>query len=88
MIINVPDLINGLFETFGGVAVLNNCKRVLIDKQVKGVSWLSVLFFSSWGYWNTFYYSNLNQWLSFIGGLLIVLANTWWLYLLFKYRKN
>jgi hypothetical protein len=40
---------------------------------------MHVAFFSSWGYWNLFFYPALDQWLSFVGGLLLVVANTFWL---------
>lgn len=80
-----PDLVNGLFETFGGAAILGHCWRLWKDKQVRGVSWLATVFFASWGYWNLFYYPHLGQWLSFCGGLLIVLANTLWIGMMIYY---
>lgn len=87
MSIQIPDLINGLFEVFGGAAVLGHCWQLLKDKQVKGVNMLSCFFFTAWGYWNLFYYPHLNQWLSFAGGILIVLGNTLWLGLIIKYKR-
>lgn len=83
-----PDLINGTFEATAGLMVANHCRRVLKDKQVKGVSIISSAFFTSWGFWNLYYYPHLNQWLSFLGGLSIVTANTVWVCLMLKYRKN
>lgn len=88
--ITIPDLLNGLFEFGGGFAIIfGHCRKLVKDKQVKGVSWLSVGFFSLWGWWNAiFYYPNLNQWMSFWGGLSIVIANTIWLILLIKYKRS
>jgi uncharacterized membrane protein YfcA len=83
----VPDLINGLFEVGGGVAILCHCLTLLKDRLVKGVNWASVLFFTIWGYWNLFYYPHLNQWMSFTGGILIVSGNTWWIYLILKFKR-
>jgi len=74
----IADFINGMFELCGGLFILNNCFRIHKDKMVKGISILSTVFFCSWGYWNLYFYPSLNQWISFCGGLLIVLTNTWW----------
>jgi len=82
----VADIINALFELFGGIFILNHCLVAYKDKAVAGVSIISVIFFSAWGYWNLFYYPHLGQWWSFYGGVFIVLANTLWVGLLLKYR--
>lgn len=74
----LPDLINGLFEGLGGLMIWLNVYRTYQAKVVKGVSILSTIFFTSWGYYNLYYYPHLNQWLSFIGGCSIVLGNTAW----------
>jgi hypothetical protein len=88
MVIQLPDLVNGLFELLGGFALWQNVKRIRADRQIRGVNWQVTLFFTSWGYWNCFYYPWLYQPLSFFGGLNIVAANSWWLYYAIKYRKN
>ena len=75
----LPDLVNGGFEACGGVFVLNHCRVLHRDKQVKGVSKLSTAVFFAWGMWNLYYYPSLDQWLSFAGGLVIVSANCVWL---------
>ena len=72
------DLINGLFELFGGILMFGNCYKIWSDKQVRGSSVYIAFFFTSWGYWNLYYYPSLNQWLSFFGGVLIVIGNTIW----------
>jgi hypothetical protein len=82
------DLINGAFEALAGLFVLNHCRAVLKDKAVAGVSVVSVVFFSAWGFWNLYYYPSLGQVWSFYGGLLIVFANIAWVFLLLKYRGN
>jgi hypothetical protein len=83
--VEIPDIINGLFELFGGSMVWMNVRQIAKDKAVKGVHWLPTLFFSSWGYWNLYYYPHLHQWMSFIGGLCIVAGNTCWVVLMLKY---
>jgi hypothetical protein len=85
---HVPDLINGAFETLGGVSAWGNVRRIRADKMVKGVDWRFTLFFSLWGIWNLYYYPSLDQWASFAGGLVIVLGNVAWVYFALKYRSN
>lgn len=82
------DIGNGLFELFGGICLWGNVARIRRDKQVKGIDWRVTLFFSSWGFWNLWYYPNLHQWASFTGGLVIVWANATWLFFAFKYRRH
>lgn len=80
------DLVNGIFETLGAVAIWANVRRIVRDKMVRGIDWRVTLFFSAWGYWNLFYYPALNQWFSFAGGLALVAGNTVWVALAIKYR--
>jgi uncharacterized membrane protein YfcA len=84
--LQTPDLINGLFEFIGGLSVLNNCRILFRDKQVKGVSIFSTVFFTSWGFFNLWYYPSLDQWMSFAGGLIICVANALWIFLAAHYR--
>lgn len=70
------DLINGCFELLGGLLVLLHIRRLWQDKQVKGLSIWPNLFFASWGWWNTYYYPSLGQWMSFIGGTFLALVST------------
>lgn len=86
---NIPDLINAGFEAFGGLFVLNHCRVLYKDKVLKGVSIASTVFFSLWGMWNMFFYSHLDQWFSFYGGLVITLANALWVgMMIYYYNKN
>lgn len=82
------DLVNGVFEFCGAAALTMNVKRILRDKQVRGMHWASTIFFTAWSLWNLFYYPALNQWISFAGGCAIALANSTWLALVFIYRKR
>jgi hypothetical protein len=77
--VQVPDLINGSFEIFGGFILLINVFKMYKDRCLKGVHWGPVVFFTAWGFWNLFYYPHLDQWLSFVGGLFIVSVNFVWL---------
>lgn len=74
----LPDVVNGTFEFAGGFFLFRNCSLLYRDKVVRGVSVITTAFFMTWGYWNLFYYSSLEQWFSLSGGVLLVLANTLW----------
>lgn len=87
----MEDICNAIFELLGGLFVAHSCYCLYRDKEVKGISTLSIVFFSSWSVWNVFYYYRLNQFYSFIFGLLIPTFNVIWiglyLYYKFKYKK-
>jgi len=79
------DITNGAYELLGGAFILFHCLRLLKDKKVRGVSFIATLFFTSWGFWNLYYYPFLDQWCSFIGGIGIVSMNTLWVGLMIHY---
>lgn len=83
-----PDLINGVFETVGGLMCWMNVQKVLKDKSVAGVYWPIQAFFSAWGLWNLYYYPTLNQWASFVGGVFLVVGNTIWTVLAAYYARK
>lgn len=82
------DLINGLFELVGSIMLWRNVSALRKSKEVKGVSVATFAFFMGWGYWNIFYYTNLDQWLSFVGGVSVVVANTTWVVLAVYYGRR
>lgn len=79
---------NGLYECLAGFFVLLNCLQLYRDKAVKGVSIVATLFFTTWGYWNLYYYPHLDQWVSFFGGLSIVTVNTLWVGMMVYYLNR
>jgi hypothetical protein len=85
--LSLPDAVNGAFELFGAASIWGNVATIRRDKQTRGVSKIATAFFTIWGYWNLYYYPSLGQWLSFVGGCAIVTGNSYWLYLMWKYRK-
>lgn len=80
------DVVNGLFEVFGAVGTWANAYKLYVDKKVMGVFWGMFAFITLWGIWNLFYYSGLNQPLSFYGGILLTSGNAYWLWLAYLYR--
>lgn len=87
MHISWADAVNGAFEFFGGAVNWLNVRQLLRDKKVRGVSIIPTFFFTSWGFWNLYYYPSLHQWLSFAGGAVIVGANAAWVCLAWRYRN-
>ena len=83
-----PDLINGLFEFVGAAALALNVWKLYQDKESKGVHWLSTGFFTTWGFWNLFFYPSLGQMWSFAGAVAIVLVNVVWLILRVHYSRR
>jgi hypothetical protein len=85
--VTTPDLINGFFETCGGIMLLLHCRRLYQDKEVKGSSPWAATFFMSWGYWNLYFYPHLGAWASFFGGILVVAVNTLWVGMMTYYIR-
>ena len=79
------DIGNAFFEGIGSVMTWLNVRRVYIDKEVKGVQWQVTLFWTAWGVYNLFLYPHLDLWLSFYGGISIVLANAVWVGMVIRY---
>jgi hypothetical protein len=84
----IADLINGGFEIFGGFAMARNVRALYRAKRFEGVDMQASAFFTSWGLWNLWYYPNLGQWVSFVGGLTLVIANAFYIALMWRYRNN
>lgn len=82
------DLINGSFELLASFATLDHCRVLLQDREVRGVSYFSILFFIIWGFWNLFYYPSLNQLLSYFGSIGIVIANIFYFCLVIYYKSG
>jgi hypothetical protein len=70
-----PDIINGVFEVCGSVAVWMNFWAILKDRGYAGTRIPMMLFFTSWGFWNLFFYSHLLQWVSLYASLLLTAGN-------------
>jgi len=89
---NWADCVNGTYELLGAPFILLSVLKLHREKTVRGVSLWAVAFFCTWGYWNLYYYPSLGQWVSFAGGIAIVIMNTIWIsqvvYYIRKERKN
>lgn len=84
----LPDIINGIFEFLGAPFILFSIIKLYKEKQVRGVSWSTVTFMTSWGLWNLYYYPCIGQWASFTGGAVLVCVNIIWLGQIFYYSTK
>lgn len=73
-----PDFVNAFFELVGALLILLSVRKLYNDKEVKGVHWGPTLFFTTWGYWNLYFYPHLDQWLSFSAGLVMCVTSSIW----------
>lgn len=86
---NWSDLTNGIFELTAALFLSMSCLKLFRDKEVKGWSITTQLFFTSWTYWNLFFYPHLHQWFSLCGGFFVMITNTTWTAMAIYYtRKN
>jgi len=83
-----PDSVNGLFEVLAGAFISLSVLKLHKEKLVRGVSWKHVGFFWLWGAWNLYYYPSLDQWMSLVGGVVVMVMNTIWLSQLIYYTKR
>lgn len=70
-----PDSINATFEVCGAVAVWMNFWAMVKDKGYAGTRLPMMIFFTSWGFWNLYFYSHLAQALSLYASLLLTSGN-------------
>jgi len=83
-----PDAINAAFELVGALVLCENVRVIRRDRCVHGVNPWTTVFFTSWGFWNLFFYPSLEQWMSFAGGIALVGVNVVWLVHAWKYRRR
>jgi hypothetical protein len=85
---NAMDLANAFFEGCGSIFILNHARVLFNQKLVRGVSILSVFFFSCWGIFNIFYYQHLEQQFSWYAGIAVLIANSIYLGMIIHYRSK
>lgn len=81
------DITTGCLEFIAALVILNNCRKIYNDKQVKGVSILSPSFFLMWSLWNMYYYPALGLRFSFLCAIGAVVGNALWLVLMLYYTR-
>jgi hypothetical protein len=80
-----PDQINSVFEGLGAFLTLRNTLAVYRAKGYVGITLAAVVFFTSWGGWNCFFYPHLHQMWSFAAGVVMFAVNISWLSMMVYY---
>lgn len=83
-----PDQINATFEVVGALLTFMNTRQVWKDRGHAGIFVPAIALFTTWGFWNLYYYATLRQWWSVSATVVMVLANLSWLSLMFYYGKK
>jgi hypothetical protein len=86
--ISLPDLANGVFEGGLSIFLFKGILKLRHDRKVLGFYWPTVLWTSTWGIYNLYFYPHLGQWCSFTGGLFVVAFNLTWLAHVAYYAKQ
>jgi hypothetical protein len=85
---NKADIFNGLFELVGAVLQWLNVRKLLRDREVKGVYWPITAFHVTWGAWNMYFYTSVDAPWSVAGASVLLAANMVWVTLAIMYRKK
>ena len=85
---NLSDFFNGCFELLGAAFTLLSVRQLLKDKEIKGMHWGPVVFFTSWSLFNLWFYPDNKLWWSFSGGVALAIVNSWWLFLVWYYKRR
>jgi len=80
------DIINSLFQIGVIIFSANNCLAVFMHRSSAGVSPVSAIFFNVFGLWNSFFFASLDQTMSFLVSISMLMINAVYLYLVFRYR--
>ncbi len=73
-----PDLINASVELGGAYFTWRNYLELRRAREVRGVYWPTMAFFTAWGAWNLIYYPAIGQWYSFVAGIVLAAGNLAW----------
>jgi hypothetical protein len=85
---SAPDIINGCIYLALTCFVWVSIRRVLIDREVKGVSWMTLGGFFSRSLWNLYFYTFLSQWFSLVGVFLLGVSELIYVILLYRYSQH
>jgi len=88
--LQVYDQINSVFIFVAGVFYALNLITLIKDKDVKGISKLSIIFFSVWNLWTLFFFVQTSEfWWTIAAYVIVAILNVIYLFFMFKYlRKN
>jgi uncharacterized membrane protein YfcA len=83
------DQINSGFIFVAGIFYVLNLLKLIKDKDVKGISKLSIVFFSIWNIWTLFFFLMVTEFWWTIGAYIIVtVLNVVYIILMIKYSRK
>lgn len=82
------DFINALWELAGAAVLVHSIFILLRQKDVKGIGWQQVFFFTAWGCWNVYFYPDNGLYWSWYAGILLALCNLIYFMLLIYYSRK
>ena len=83
------DQINSGFIFVAGIFYVLNLLKLIKDKDVKGISKLSIVFFSIWNIWTLFFFLMVTEFWWTIGAYIIVtVLNIVYIILMIKYSRK
>jgi uncharacterized protein with PQ loop repeat len=81
------DVINSSFKYTSGFFIIPTIWNLYQSKNAEGISFVHIFFFTPWGVWNLYYFRKMNQPLSMIANIFLVIMNLIWLILVINYKK-
>ena len=83
------DQINGGFIFVAALFYVLNLFKLMKDKDVKGISKVSIIFFSFWNIWTLFFFLMVTEFWWTIGAYVLVsVLNVTYIILMIKYTRK
>ena len=79
------DEINSFFISVASIFYFLNLLKLYKDKEVKGISILSIVFFSTWNFWTLYFFWDTEFSLTRNAYIAVAISNFLYLSLLFRY---
>ena len=82
------DGITGSLEFVGGAFLWLNVRAALTHRMLRGLQIQSSIFFWLWSMWNLYWYPHVAAPFSMLGAVSLLVPQTIWLFLIWKYRRH
>jgi uncharacterized protein with PQ loop repeat len=82
------EFITAAFATVSGFMLLLNLRQAIRDKDVKGVSLITLWFFTCYAIWMTYYFWTLSEYWVVVPAIVNMMANIAYLSVATKYKRR
>ena len=87
--LNIYDQVNSGFVSIAALFYILNLLKLIKDKEVKGISKISIAFFSLWNVWTLFFFIAVSEYWWTIGAYVAVaILNITYIALMVKYSRG